>query len=161
MRYSQAAASFLSTMITFQAKSLVVDADNIFDPTIDPEQSDVDALAPTTDNKKSKRANYVAILKELKQCKDDGNFKDWAGRDDGDNKRAKHHADIGILAAAGGATSNTSMTTPKSSSSSSSSSTWIARAVPSTCTAGFVECKDGFLVSDSTTTCYAECAGDC
>ena len=168
MRYSQAAASLLSTVFTFQAKSLVVDAgdNNIFNPTIDPEEADVGALAPTTENKKNKRAKYLAF-KELKQkCKEDeGNFKGCvqsalAGRGDGDNKGAKRHADIGILAAAGGGGATSNRTTPTSSSS-GGSSTWIARAVPSTCTAGFVECKDGYLVSDDTTTCYAECAGDC
>ena len=47
MRYSKAAASFLSTAFTFQAKSLVVFAD-IFDPVIDQEAHDgVGGLAPT------------------------------------------------------------------------------------------------------------------
>ena len=141
----------------------MVDADNVFNPTIDPEADVIlGALAPTTDNKRG--ANYLTT-KELKQkCKDDANFKDCvivsarAGRDDGDDKRAKRHGDIGILAGAGDATS--SMTTLTIS---SSSSTWIARAAPSsTCAAAdFVECKDGVLVSDGVTTCYAECDGDC
>ncbi len=61
------------------------------------------------------------------------------------------------MAAAGGATSS-SRTTPTNS---SSSSTWIAQAVYSTCTAGFVECEDGILVSDDTTTCFADCDGNC
>ena len=146
MRYSQAAASLLSTVFTFQAKLVVVDADkkNIFNPTTDRDGNvDVDALALTADNKKkNKRANFLDFKDRKQKCKDDGN--------DEDCKRSAQQdaADIGILA--------DSMTTPTS-----SSSTWIALAVPSTCTAGFVECKDGVLVSDGTTTCFDECAGGC
>ena len=153
MRYSQAAASLLSTVFTFQAKSVSAeDADNnnIFISTIDPETDSIGALALTTNDKNEEGNNFGFKVQSQtpSTTRPRGNAvsQSHGSRDpnppkSGGAQAQATAADIGILAA--------------------DDISILAQAAPSKCTAGFVDCKDGYLASDNTTTCYDKCAGDC
>lgn len=154
MRYSQAAASLLSTVLTFQAKAVSpsddADADNnIFNSTIDPEADiDIGALALTTNDKNEGGIFGFEVHSQTAATapRPTGQISTRATVSNPKNRlnartQAQAATDIGILAAA--------------------DISILAQAAPSKCTAGFVECKDGYLASDSTTTCFAQCAGKC
>ena len=150
MRYSQAAASLLSTVLSFKANISVsaddADNNNIFISAIDPE-ADIGGLALTTNDKNEEGNNFGFKVHSQTKYKAAGTTPGAAINDARRGKftpkkaQAQAAADIGILAAA--------------------DISILAKAAPSKCTAGFVECKDGFLASDNTTTCFAQCAGKC